>query len=885
MIIQPIRVLFKLSAYENINGRRLTPIPLNQNIILYSPITFYNVTVSSLSTQNLTSGISIPQWVHQALQHVSQNLQEVTGNWVIHNARFTSLYGNGLINNAGIPSLLNHASSENQQLQSVAQNLNDTYQQSCASFQKHKRISNSASTYLRGFDMDFKISHNLPINSVYTFDMGLHKYLLLNSGCISFMYQWNATASTFQNTGSSHTGIVNSWIHIFDGPQSQFQIYFVTNSNDDNFSCTIYGLNIWRYDQLNNALVQSGSIGSANYFSSIQKRPNSTTFYAIRKNDSVVIEYHLNGVAIEQWKVPTALAFPRFMPPEANLGLAVTNGKTLSILSSTKAKENLVTLGTVDFDAASDGSGRSKRCDEQFTNIPLGNGKFWNSQRRCKCRKRIAEFVQKSMPNLYRAFTVGRAKQGADNGKNVENSAVGGVRRDETVNSGPRLPNIQSSVAQNHNKDGIPGKSSDYHPVSSNGNETAEKESETNGISNLVARFNEKQVQNISKSQQENPIVGVGTNDLGRIVVDIIDAIEDVINGDFDSREDNDDFFLGSIHNSTSNKSLSNARDVFGAIEAKLIPITDKIVDRIITHLWKDKSKNHKQQSSANKENKPIHEFGETKMDIRLAQGIMDRVSATLPAKLNSTLFGDESCDKFSHGNHSSASDPKVGDAFGEFESHATMLSDIIAELIIDEIERRNEPDDDEQTDDPVVGDAFGNIQAFATDMSDNMVEILILGFQDQRDEEEAEDFDDILSSSGPGTNQTQDTKNRTLSIYQKTLKRLTRQMNKVIEYARSAGTMIKHIQQIKRNITDDKKLDSFDENVAKQPSVEETVGVPISPRVITTENSFLPAMGSSEIAVLKVGVGKKMLYAVSHRINNVIKGDHDNIVVSRLVF
>lgn len=361
--------------------------------------------------------------------------------------------------------------------------------------------------------------------------------------------------------------------------------------------------------------------------------------------------------------------------------------------------------------------------------------------------------------------------------------------------------------------------------------------------------------------------------------MDIINAVEDVINGDFDSREDEDDFFLGSIQNNTSKKNMSKTRDIFGAIEAKIIPITDKIVDRIITHLWKDKSKKPNQQSSPKKENKPIHKFGETKMDIRLAQGIMERVSKTLPAKLNSTLFGDESCDKFSHGIQSTAStvaDPQVGDAFGEFESQATMLSDVIAELIIDEIERRNEPDDDEQFDDPVVGDAFANIQQFATDMSDNMVEILILGFQDQRDEEAAEDEDDILLSSGPGTN------NGTLSIYQKTLKSLTRQMHKVIEYGRSAHTMIKHIQQIKRNITDDKRLDSLDEKMAKQPTVEDTVGVPISPRVITTENSFLPAMGSSEIAVLTVGAGKKMLYAVSNRRDNVIKGAHDSIVVKQ---
>lgn len=92
-IFNSTRVLHDLTTPDKVNGReiKLAVSLLNEKIVIDSPLSFENVSVNNLNTNDLISGINFDKWTKTAFQHFSPKPQIVTAHWHIKKAIIDSL--------------------------------------------------------------------------------------------------------------------------------------------------------------------------------------------------------------------------------------------------------------------------------------------------------------------------------------------------------------------------------------------------------------------------------------------------------------------------------------------------------------------------------------------------------------------------------------------------------------------------------------------------------------------------------------------------------------------------------------------------------------------------------------------------------------------------
>lgn len=320
-----------MSTVDTVNDKDLkAAISLAQDIYLYGPLSFKAISVSNLYTNDLISNIDFNQWTTNSFRSWGPQRQVVTGHWTVRNAAIDSIYSNSGVNGVDAAAFLTKIDSANR-------NLYQNYRDACKRVQALVDESQKNVIYLSHFEIAFKLAHEARVDSIYLFDIGRENYLLTNAGCWTSLHYWNHQTQRYERLSNAYTGVVNGWIHLLD---LRNVLHFVSNGEQANAKtgCSISGANIWKYESETQQIVAVAAFGSAGDFRSMQVKPDSPThFYALRVRDSRVIEFNLNGAPVTEWIVdqvqPRESAWS-FMPASANLGLAISNGESLSLLAN-----------------------------------------------------------------------------------------------------------------------------------------------------------------------------------------------------------------------------------------------------------------------------------------------------------------------------------------------------------------------------------------------------------------------------------------------------------------------------------------------------------------------------------------------------------------------
>lgn len=846
-----MRVLFNLKTIGNINGKEFSAVRLDQDVLLHSPITFHNITVDSFAANGLTSGINFNDWVNQALKKVSENTQIVSGNWAIQDGTLSSLFGNAMVNNAPAAGLLQRLTADGQHLQSMSTFLNATHKTSCDELKAHVDLANAGAVgamTLQFFDFATKISHDWKVNSIHSLAFDSSHFLIINAGCQSYLYAWQSSSSKFTEVASFNSGIVNTWMHILNGPES---VFLISNGIDGTKSCPESGLNIWTLQLAGSVIVHSHKIPDD--LLSIQIKPNSTSnFYGMRRNGSHVLEYDLSGAVVDRWEVSKdSMVIPRFIPAEANMGLAVSDGKTISVLQTSRSlsNERATTLEDVNFNAAVDcaSNPKLKRCQVFKTNSILGKENPFKMKPFAKCnlQQKFNEFLQAAAPKMKEKLLLPKVNFVA-------------IKRNESNEGGVGQATVNESKKKDSN----------------------------------------------STSQTDDAMVGATAGDIGHIVTDIIRIVGDIVNDDFD-------YDIGSIQNETAADSIRLEPTLTehgpNNIEDKIEIISNRIVDRILDYIWSsierdnDKINQPSKPSAATSEQKhlPGHESDLSPADIRLSEKIVVRASQLLSERINASIFTNKTCE-----NATQPDNNIVGDALGQISETAVSIADRIADQVIAAMqEDRDEEVAEEESVNENVGDAFGDAQEKATHIADDLTDRLIEYLQNREESDYTPLLDIILSSPQNMSQVSAPNGQSSINAPQNQTKRgrsgivsTISAVQSMITIGKSTWKAIKWLgKKITRsragvglpvsdhaNHTDPGQSGSSANQ--RRPAGDAVIGNIISSRVLTTENRFLPPYGRGELLALNVGPWNKVLYAISVLNENVVKGDHDNILVCILI-
>lgn len=328
LIFHTVRVLKNLYTVDTVNSKDIkSAVSLLNDIYLESPLSFTSIAANNLYTMDQISGIDLNEWTRNSFRRWSSTPQVVTGHWNIENAYIDDMTTQFGINNVDVNGFA-------QKIDSANKNVYQHYKQTCDRVQDFIDDSHDNVLFLSHFEDAFKVMNAARINSFYLFKIGDQNYLLVNGGCITDFYYWHSTKNQFEKLCDVHTGAVDAWIHVMD---SQNVLYFVSNEKDTASVCIVSGANIWQYNPNAQTISPIIKFGNSTDFKSLQIKPqNREYFYALRKSDNRVIEYNLHGTPISEWIIDPigSESSLRFVPLEANLGLAIFNDKTLSLLTA-----------------------------------------------------------------------------------------------------------------------------------------------------------------------------------------------------------------------------------------------------------------------------------------------------------------------------------------------------------------------------------------------------------------------------------------------------------------------------------------------------------------------------------------------------------------------
>lgn len=326
-----MRVLKNLQTAGLVNGRDIKlAASLKGNIVVDSPLSFGSVTVDRLYTNDLMSGINFDIWYENSFLRFKTTPQVVTAPWTIRNAVVDTMSVNQGINGMHVNQFVGN-------LDQFHKEHHEIYTHKCQRAQELIQETQNNRVFLSHFASAFSIKTLNPINSIYLFAFFDHNYMVINSGCETDIYTWNVQNQTYIPVSTSLTGDVNQWIHVLD-PQNQ--LYLISNNDGSTHSnCPNSGAFIWRFNPNENRLEHVVQFGGNGDFRSMQIKPNShALFYVIRNSDNHVIEYNLRGAIVSEWNAdntsdPPLTESVHFVPDQAQLGLALSDGKQFSVLN------------------------------------------------------------------------------------------------------------------------------------------------------------------------------------------------------------------------------------------------------------------------------------------------------------------------------------------------------------------------------------------------------------------------------------------------------------------------------------------------------------------------------------------------------------------------
>ncbi|XP_055544277.1 uncharacterized protein LOC129729603 [Wyeomyia smithii] len=335
-IFNSIRVLKSLTLPSTINGNPFDPILIGPNMVIESPVHFHHLIVDNLETRDMISGVDFDRWYQDSLWTAGRDHQVIEGKVSTEDFRVEGgrVDGNGMINGVNIRELVQQIEVTEQANNERLHEYRSQFRTLCKSTQDLVGKSQNRSYSFKYFTQRQVISLPQQIKSFHFFDhLGYH-FLAVNSDCETHLYQWDAIEKVFAPLLVAHTGVVEQWETVIDNDRA---VFLLTRSSGGYCQCNVSGVNVWLFTGIQLQLMwHTNEPFSA--LSSMAEKHDS--FFAL--NENAVIEFRIDGSFIEQWELPTSQVGYRFVPSNIGLGLALSDGHLLVLLTNVNNTEEVV---------------------------------------------------------------------------------------------------------------------------------------------------------------------------------------------------------------------------------------------------------------------------------------------------------------------------------------------------------------------------------------------------------------------------------------------------------------------------------------------------------------------------------------------------------------
>lgn len=563
--LQSARVLDVLQTIGTVNGKNLNNIAtLHEDLHLFGPFSFRTISAKSLNTKDHISGIDFDYWHGNSLWKSQRETQIISGTWSISNGIFRSpVSGQATLNGIPVQNLAGQIAAHQSNVQNNLDVFNRDYIENCRKMANLIQKTRNIPYFLSHFEESFSIREQNLINSVHFFEANDHSYLVINSACMTMLYVWNKITESYERICETETGNADGWLDILDESNV---IHLISNTEVERSNCLTSGLHVWKFD--GSTLVHVTKMADSNKFSFLHSsNSHPKRFLALTKDNDKVNEFDLQNNLVEEWHLPLNGQQFRFLPQNTNLGLALSNGKQLSVLSSTKSGNAM--------------ANRNLRSTDPF-NEAIGENVALNRKMRCS-------FLDKRLQNFTENCKL------LQQAKLWEFSSIGPFRNLEPATGYRLMTDYKLAKA----KLGMsPSKlkliPSERGPLS--------------GPNFLPIEGNTSKAMVKNDSQTVNATNRDAFGDVEKVLIDVADNLVDTLI-EVDTNDDDidfDDSFIGSSpknqsqnstkseerpSNSTENDNSqgTSSRDMFGNIEAKTVKFVDKVMD--VYENIKDKTK------------------------------------------------------------------------------------------------------------------------------------------------------------------------------------------------------------------------------------------------------------------------------------------------------
>lgn len=356
--IHNARVLKSMDIRGTVNDKYFNSKDLVQldepEIIIQSPISIELAEIDKLWTQDSISNINFISWYENSLWKYGKKEQTINTPMRINNLIMQNdIDGNGVLNGVHIDEIYAKLELQKEKIHKMLEEHDMNFLQLCNKVQDYINLSKTFSYYFKFFEFHSVINiESNEIISSHIFTQYAKNYLLINSGCQSQLYQWDAAVEEFVKLFETETGLVDQWITLTD---PNLETYLVSRTSLSRYSnCQHSGLNVWKFDSIN----RMTHLNNAQVTSDInQLHENSEKFdqFYVLMNENQVIQYDLNLNVIEEWKLPISYGKYGFLPSQLNQGLALGDGKKIVLLNSVSSR----TVSRSQRDVESDGNAAS----------------------------------------------------------------------------------------------------------------------------------------------------------------------------------------------------------------------------------------------------------------------------------------------------------------------------------------------------------------------------------------------------------------------------------------------------------------------------------------------------------------------------------------------
>uniref|UniRef100_A0A182JQ76 VWFD domain-containing protein n=1 Tax=Anopheles christyi TaxID=43041 RepID=A0A182JQ76_9DIPT len=327
-VFNSIRVLNAATLPKILNGVPFgEPVQLTDNMTISSPLTFFKIAANDVYSNDTIGGIDFDHWYEHTLWTDGREHQTYWGKLRSRKLVFRdTIHGNGTINGLPINDIVMKLHSEKQYIEGELAKRRANYRASCRETQALINGTQKGLYFFNYFVQRQTIREQRPIQSFWTFQHQGNHFLAINYGCGSKVFQWNPQDRLFVGLFKAQTGYVFEWQTV---SLDEEKLYLITRSAPTDDHCNVTGLSIWQFQGLSLELVKS--MPEKDIDSLFVDPATFGRFYVLER--TTVLEYDVTGKVQDEWDLSRIFEAASFVPSTLGVGLALSDGKRIAILS------------------------------------------------------------------------------------------------------------------------------------------------------------------------------------------------------------------------------------------------------------------------------------------------------------------------------------------------------------------------------------------------------------------------------------------------------------------------------------------------------------------------------------------------------------------------